>query len=249
MGNQLTTPQKSLIAVGFVLFFYTIAIIAYFTTRGSETSTSEPTFPAFTPDPTLNPTLPAFTPDPTISPTSGPIDTSIPTMPPAPHLEFDNNSLQGPPGFGSDFYRLGCQAAISEGLFPFSSFNTTGIYHTGVLCNYYTYDTWGFGGDTNQLNCGGNCLTGVKTSCSSDSPPSSPNQPWSDEQCGICATASKDPNCIWTRASDSCYQTITRGDKNVTFVPSYRGMDISQCYYKPQGEFNDTKLCCDPSVA
>lgn len=238
MGNQLTTPMKTLIGVGFIMLFYIIGIIAYFSIKNSGTSTQAPTLPSFTSSPTskpittLEPTSPSTTSDPTTSSTV------------SPHLDFDNASLQGPPGFGPDFYRLGCQAAISEGLFPFTSFDTTGTYKTGTLCNYYTYDTWGFGGDTNQLNCGGNCISGTKTTCSDISPPISPNQPWSDEQCGICATASKDPNCIWTRSSDSCYKS-----DNVSYVPSYRGMDISQCYYKEKGNFNDTKLCCNPSVA
>jgi len=258
MGNQLTTPQKSLVGVSCILFIYIIIIIAYFATKtNTSTSTSMPTPPSFTPDPTLPP---IFTPTPTNPATTMPTtaSTTSPIPSPEPHLDFDNSALEGPPGFGPDFYRLGCQAALSEGLFPFNNFDTTGKYNTGVLCNYYTYDTWGFGNDTNQLNCGGNCVSGVKTSCSDTSPPTSPNQPWTDEQCDICATASKDPNCIWTQTSNSCYQTLTRGyfnndgvwiNQNVSFVPSYRGMDISQCYYRSQGNFNDHKLCCDPSVA
>lgn len=244
MGNQLTAPQKSLIVMGCVLFIYVIGSIAYSVSSKKSIETPVPTPPAFTPGPTINPTVPpGFTPGPTINPTVPPDNYT-----PVPHLEFDHSALEGPPGFTSNFYRLGCKAAFSEGLFPFSKFDNTGSYHSGILCNYYTYDTWGFGGDTQQLNCGGNCVSGIKTNCSETSPPVSPNQPWTDEQCDICATASRDPNCIWTRASDSCYTTIARTD-NVTFVPTYHGMDISQCYYKSQGNFDDKKLCCDPSVA
>jgi hypothetical protein len=255
MGAQLTMPQKSLAVVGCVLFVYIIGVIVY-VVQNLKTPTSPSTNPpTFTPSPT-NP--PIFTPLPTISPTTSPqTEPPIPTDTSPPHLEFNDNALEGPPGFTDNFYRLGCQAALSEGLFPFSNFNTTGTFKSGILCDYYNYDTWGFGGDTDQLNCGGNCITGVKTTCSSTTPPASPNQAWTDEQCGICATASKDPNCIWTKTSDSCYRTLTRVDfvdgkwvdNNVTFVPSYHGMDISQCYYKAQGELNDHKLCCDPSVA
>lgn len=253
MGNQLTTPIKFLIGVSCILFIYIIVIIVYFATKtDSSIPIPTPSPPIFTPSPTLPP---IFTPSPTIAPTDIPTVTPttspIPTPAPAAHLEFDNSVSEDFYGFGPNFYRLGCQAALSEGLFPFTNFNTTGKYNTGMFCNYYTYDTWGFGNDTNKINC-------CTTDCSRTSPPTSPNKPWTDEQCGVCATASKDPNCIWTQRSNSCYETLMRGyydsdgkwiSQNVKFVPSYHGMDISQCYYHPEGNFNDHKLCCDPTVS
>ncbi len=261
MGTQISKTQISkthisLIIIGCVLLFYWVGIGVYISE--SKKSTSSPTIPPeFTSTPIIS-LPPEFTNSPTIRPTIQPTirPTIQPTPSPMPHLEFDSSGPAGPPDAPANFYRLGCQAALAEGLFPFSNFNTTGEYHSGVLCNYYKYDTWGYGGDTEQLNCGGNCTSGIKINCSDASPPISPNQPWSDEQCDICATASKDPNCIWTGGSGSCYETLGRVDyvdgkwvsNNITFVPTYHGMDISQCYYKSLGNYNDNKLCCDPSV-
>lgn len=257
MGASISLPVISLIVLTVLIIGYIIGVSVYASQKSTETPT--PTPPSFTPAPS---TPPAFTPSPTSSPIPSPTITPSPTPSPAPHLEFNSDALAGPPNAPSNFYRLGCRAALSEGLFPFSNFNTTGTYHSGTTCNYYTYDTWGFGGDYSQVGCGSTCLPptegiGIKGSCTDTSPPPSPNQPWTDEQCDICATASKDPNCIWTQYTDSCYTTISRVDyvngkwvdNNVTFVPTYHGMDISQCYYRPQGLNNDHKLCCDPSVA
>jgi hypothetical protein len=248
---------KSLIVLGCFLFIYFIIIIIIYIVVSPNTSNGASEPPIFTPNTSSSSSSslpPIFTPSATSNATTNPTNSPTPiSMPsPEPHLLFDNSILDNVP----NYYHLGCQAALSEGIFPFSNFNTTGKYNNGVLCDYYSYDTWGFGGDTDQLNCTGTCIGGVKSTCSSTMTPPSPNKQWTDAQCDICATASKDPNCIWTRATDSCYKTVARVDyvngqlvdNNVTYVPRYHSMDISQCYYRSQGNNNDHKLCCDPSV-
>ena len=173
MGANLTTPQISLIVLSILMLGYIIGVSVY----ASESSKTPPTSPPhFTPTP-KPPPPPTFTTTPTPSPTAtpSPTVTPTPTASPAPHLSFNTNSLAGPPNAPDNFYRLGCQAALSEGLFPFSQFNMTGTYTSGVLCNYYLYDTWGFGNDNNQVNCGGYCISGITSSCSDTSPPASPN--------------------------------------------------------------------------
>jgi hypothetical protein len=246
MGTQLSKSQISLIAVGCILLFYWVGTIVYIIeSKKSISPTPQP--PKFTSAPTQSPEPPSFTTAPT-TPTPTPVPTNSPTLTPTlsplPHLEFDPSGMASPPNAPDNFYRLGCRAALSEGLFPFSEFKTDGTFHSGTLQDYYTYDQWGWNGNTDQYSCGWTVLGG-KNTCPSDP---KPNQPWTDEECGICATASKDPNCIWTRSSNSCYETVGR-NPNVTFVPTYRGMDISQCFYREQGYNNDKKLCCDPSVA
>jgi hypothetical protein len=238
MGIQLSFPQKSLIGLMCLLLIYIIAIIVYYVeiSKSSSSPTPSPTPPAFTPTPSISTSTSSHTP------TSTPISSSTPTpTPTTPHLSFNNNEVQGPPHAPSDFYRLGCQAAFSEGLFPFTSFNTQGTFNTGILQNYYTYDKWGFGGTTGEFDCGWTLLGG-KTPCPA-SAATSPNQPWNDEACDICATAAKDPNCMWSN-SNSC--TLLFGE---TLSKTYHGMDISQCYYNGQGYFSSNQLCCNPSVA
>ena len=229
MGSQLSLPKKTLIGMGMLLLIYIIVLVVVLVKIPEHT-----TPPIFTPNPTNGPTTPPVTTPPV----------TTPPVSPENHLPFDNTPPNGPENTPKNFYRLGCKAALSEGIFPFSKFNTDGIFHSGTLQDYYSYDTWGFGGDTDEYSCGWS-ITGGKKVCPPDP---KPNNPWSDEQCDICATASKDPNCIWTRTSSDCYKTLLR-DPNVTFIPTYHGMDISQCYYKSQGTSNDNKLCCDPSVA
>jgi hypothetical protein len=252
MGVQLSLLQKSSIVLGIIIIIYFIVIGAYIGTNKNSTSssvssdTNNSSPPIFTNSPVTNPPV-------TNSPVTNPpvISTPLPTSPSIFHLGFDTVPPPGPDNAPSNFYRLGCEAALSSGLFPFTEFNTTGTFHSGTLQDYYTYDQWGYSGATDQYNCGWS-LSGKKT-CPPDP---KPNIPWSDEQCDVCATASRDPNCLWTQASNSCYQTVGRYDivngkiisQNVTFVPTYHGMDISQCFYNPQGNFNDMKLCCDPLV-
>lgn len=246
MGISLSLPQISLIILGCVLLSYSVGVGIYIKTNTSSTQ------------PPLPPLLPNLSPETMATPsatsvasssnsTSTPTFTSTitPTVAPMPHLEFDSGYLAGPPNTPSNFYRLGCQAAFSEGLFPFSNFNTTGTLKTGIIQDYFSYDKWGYGGGTGEYDCGWT-LTKGKNTCPPDP---KPNIPWTDEQCDICATASKDPSCIWTESSSDCYRTLLRNSNNVTFVPTYHGMDISQCYYSPQGLFNDNKLCCDPAVS
>jgi hypothetical protein len=248
MGTQtskLFTGEISLIILSILIVVYIITIGVIVGTSNSQQTNTPTSAPIFTQSPTIAPTQ---APSPSSSPSSSPSPSPSPSPESSVHLDFDPDPLPGPPNAPSNFYRLGCTAALSEGLFPFTSFNDTGIFNNGALCDYYKFDTWGFGHNTDQVNCNGNCTSGVSGNCSSEIHPNNPNGPWTDEQCGICATAAKDPNCIWSKTSDSCYTTIMRSP-NVTFVPTYYGMDISECYYKEKGSFNDHKLCCDPSVS
>jgi len=169
------------------------------------------------------------------------------------HLIYQQKPNIGPVDAPFNFYNLGCKAAFSEELFPFTKFDTVGKYKKGAIpfCTYYNFDEWGFGGNVGEVNCkleGFNgistCATGIDdTTCTSSIEPPSPNIPWSDEQCGICATASQDPSCRWTKFKNDCYDPLF-GDK---YVETYKGMDISECYYRPKGVLNDHKLCCKPT--
>jgi hypothetical protein len=242
MGNkqsQLKTEEISLIILSILIVCFIIGAGVVFGTAPKVTSapTVAPTrAPTFTRSPTRAPT---FTPGPTSAPTNSP--TAEPTSAPSPpHLAFIKDAkLDGPPNAPPNFYRKGCTAALSEGLFPFDSFNTTGKFYSGILQDYFKYDTWGWSGKTPEFECGWT-LSGGKNPCVDPKP----NIPWSDEQCDICATASKDSACRWTDRSSDC--GIWNG---VQYVQSYRDMDISECWYNALGLFNAHKLCCDPSVS
>ena len=239
MGNkqsQLKSEEISLIILSILIVCFIIGAGVVFGMKPKETTapTVAPTrAPTFTRSPTPAPT---FTPGPTSAPTNAP--TMGPTSAPSPpHLSFNpNNQLDGPPNAPPNFYRKGCQAALSEGYFPFLKFNTAGAFNSGYLQDYFKYDTWGWSGGTSEFDCGWT-LSGGKNACPPDP---KPNIPWTDEQCDICVTASKDRACRWTDYSSDC---------SSGYVPSYRGMDISGCWYNPQGINNAHKLCCDPSVA
>lgn len=237
MGN-ITTSAKALITISVLTTIYIIVVIVY--AVGIQANTAIPTIP---PIPTFVPTppIPTFTPTPT--PTTEPVLTTLPTVGPTtpaptqlPHLDLVTTSAPGPENAPPSFYRQGCQTALTSGLFPFTSFNTAGTYYNGAIQNYYKYDTWGYGGNNGQYDCG-HTLLGGKNTCPS-SAATSPNRPWTDEQCDICATAAQDPNCEWYGASCAYPNNAT----------TYHGMDISNCYYNPQLS-NSYVLCCNSSVA
>ncbi len=143
-------------------------------------------------------------------------------------------------------YNKGCRGAFFENLFPFDKFDNKGEFTKGLTCSYYKQDNWGFGNNVGQINCSGACISGaedprtriIEGTCSESSPPISPNVPWNDEQCSICATAALKVNdnfCKWvsTKTCPSGYTT------------NYKGIDIDQCYYNKIGNFgNNYKLCC-----
>lgn len=239
--SKLKGEEISLIVLSSLIVCFIVAVGVIFgikPTQPTSAPTPRPTSaPTFTHSPTAAPT---FTAAPTRGPTSAP--TIAPTSAPTPpHLTYDPNLTLGPSNVPLNFYRKGCAAALTE-LFPFSSFNTTGTFHSGNIQDYYTYDTWGYSGGTDKYDCGFTIING-KNVCPPDP---KPNIPWTDQQCDICATASQDPNCKWTQHDSNCYTDYLGG---IQYVPSYKGLDISSCWYNPIGNFNAKKLCCNPAIA